>query len=315
MNSLIISIIGRKGGQTSDSKHKDLYDRLIKFAEAVYDRGHQPLFETQTVMNLLKGSAFLKKNKSRLKISNFDEIAVNSDICIIMGGDGTILDAAKSLIITKRCDIPLLGINLGKVGFLTDISNETDPHDIITMLESKEYVVEKRTMLKQSGIIRHDVIGDKLALNDVVISRSTGKIIEFSVFINDIFAYTARGDGVIIATPSGSTAYALSGGGPIIHPLSEVIEIVPIMAQSMSTRPLIINDSNKIKIKLLSGAAEIFIDGIMRTDMQIGEIINVEKSKRTINLIHSTSEKLIYNFYDVLSKKLNWHYVPGSPRE
>lgn len=306
---MIIVLVGRKTGQ-SDSSHKDIRKLLIEFAELIYDRGHEPMFDEETAVNFLVGTPFLFNHADTLQIGSFGDIAQAAEVCIVLGGDGTMLNAAKQIHSPDR-SIPLLGINLGNVGFITDVAADVRKDVIIEMLENHEYISEKRTMLT----LNHAGVW-LTALNDVVISRSTGKIIEFKVRIDGQPAYTARGDGLIISTPTGSTAYALSGGGPIVHPTARVIEIIPIMAQSLSTRPLIINDTSIVGIELVSGDAEIFLDGQLLREMKPKERFETARSNRFVEFIHPNLPDLnhTYSYYDTLAEKLNWHFLPGTRR-
>jgi NAD+ kinase len=307
-----IALIGRKNGQ-SDSAHKNLSGMLINFAGTIYKRGHEPIFDEETMLNLIIGTDFFKAHEETIHIKTSREIVQKADVCIVMGGDGTMLNAAKSLA-DGNAGIPILGINLGRVGFITDVPFDFDSDRIITMLEKVEYTIEKRTMLALRGPLRPGIIGWKAALNDVVISRSTGKIIEFKVSVDGEYAYTARGDGLMVTTPTGSTAYALSGGGPIIHPTARVIEILPIMAQSLSTRPLIITDTSNVEFELVSGDAEIYVDGNLFLEIKPGENVEVTRADRKVEFIHPKMKELTYSYYNTLAEKLNWHHLPGTPR-
>lgn len=308
-----IAIIGRMNGQ-SDSAHKNLQELISKFTQKIIDRGHLPFFETETFNNFIKNTPLEHWDQGGCSYASFKELVPICDIAIVMGGDGTMLNAAKVLSSYNVQSIPILGINLGRVGFITDIPHDFDPDRIITMLEKVEYTIEKRTMLALRGPLRPGIMGWRAALNDIVISRSTGKIIEFKVSVDGEYAYTARGDGLMVTTPTGSTAYALSGGGPIIHPTARVIEILPIMAQSLSTRPLIITDTSNVEFELVSGLAEIYVDGNLFLEIGPGENIEVTRADRKVEFIHPKMKELTYSYFNTLAEKLNWHHLPGTPR-
>ena len=295
---MIIGLIGRIGGQ-SDSAHKNLKIKTINLIDKIKFRGHSIIIESDTAKNF--------SINSKDNIGDIEYIAKIADICIVMGGDGTMLNAAKLI----KDSIPILGINLGNVGFITDVPFDFDFDLLIDMLEKKEYSIENRTMLKLSTESSESYA---TALNDVVVSRATGKIIEFDIQIDREHAYTARGDGLMVTTPTGSTAYALSGGGPIIHPNARVLEILPIMAQSMSTRPLIVNDMSEITFNLIKGDAEIFVDGNMFSVMYPGMTIKIIRSNVFVKFIHPYTKELKYSYYKTLSEKLNWHFLPGTQR-
>lgn len=310
-----IALIGRKSGQ-SDSAHKNLQELIAKFSDVIIARGHAPFFEEETFHSFIKGTPLEYWDVGGCSYATFSDLVQIADLAIVMGGDGSMLNAAKALTYSGR-NIPILGINLGRVGFITDVPHDFDPNLIVDMLEKVEYTVENRTMLALRGPSRPGIVGWKAALNDVVISRSTGKIIEFKVSIDGEYAYTARGDGLMVTTPTGSTAYALSGGGPIIHPTARVIEILPIMAQSLSTRPLIITDTSTVGFELVSGDAEIYVDGNLHVQslvMMPGEHLEVGRADRKVEFIHPKMKELTYSYYETLAEKLNWHHLPGTPR-
>jgi NAD+ kinase len=316
-----IALVGRING-TKDSTHKNLSSLVMVMASTFLRRGHNVVFEEEILKNLADEDKIFASaiglNLENISSLSFSEITREANICIVMGGDGTVLNAAK-LLTDSRMSMPILGINLGKVGFITDVPHDFSPDSIISMLENEKYDIEKRTMLSLRLTEEHAHQGfyqsnDIVALNDVVISRSTGRVIEFNVNIDGERAYTARGDGLMVTTPTGSTAYALSGGGPIIHPSAHVIEILPIMAQSLSTRPLIVNDTSSISIELVSGDAEVYVDGNQFMDLKRGESVVVSRSKFQIEFIHPKLENLTYSYYKTLAEKLNWHYLPGTPK-
>lgn len=300
---MIIALIGRKNGQ-SGSAHTNLQQLLINFADIIDRRGHQVIFHDETYTNFIKDEKLDYYNRD-ITDGSFSGIGSNADFCIVMGGDGTMLDAAKSL---SAYSISILGINLGHVGFITDVPSDFDQERIVEMLEKKEYTTEARRMIKTN-----DGFYNKLALNDVVISRSTGKILEFKVRIDNEYAYTARGDGLMVSTPTGSTAYAMSAGGPIIHPTARVIEVIPILPQSLSCRPLIVNDTSMVDFELISGEAEVFVDGNVIRDLKPGQHLEIMRADRKVEFIHPKMKELTYSYYGTLSEKLNWHFVPGTP--
>ena len=231
---------------------------------------------------------------------------------IVFGGDGTMVSVCRDI----AGQIPILGINLGNLGFITDIPASTATSDILEILEKSQYDTEHRTLLSCELHHKyphtqelHNHIGR--AFNDVVISRNTGKSLEFSVEINGNFAYKCRGDGVITSTPTGSTAYAMSAGGSIIDPASEVFEIIPMFPQTLSCRPLIVSDEVTIKITLDHGSADIFYDGILlHGDMRPDDWVCIKKFPKKTKLIHPKN----YDFFNTLREKLGWQQVLGTPR-
>lgn len=231
---------------------------------------------------------------------------------IVFGGDGTMVSVCRDI----AGKIPILGVNLGNLGFITDIPVSTPTDYILEILEKGLYDTELRTLLwcelnhiHPDSLEQHTHTGK--ALNDVVISRNTGKSLEFSVEINKKFAYKCRGDGVIISTPTGSTAYAMSAGGSIIDPSSEVFELIPMFPQTLSCRPLIVSDEAAIKITLDHGSADIFYDGILlHGDMRPNDSVCIKKFTKKTKLIHPKN----YDFYNTLREKLGWQQILGTPR-
>ena len=318
---MIIAIIGRKTGQ-ADSAHEGLRELILSFAKAVVTCGHVPMFDDETYNNFLKSVVLPKFLEPFIGFTgSFASIGMTADVVVIFGGDGTMLYTTKQLSTTS---IPVLGINLGRLGFITDVPRDYNYYSIVKMLEDKAYTLEKRQMIdvvKDGWTLQTKEKGQYLGLNEVVISRSTGKVIEFQVFIDGEYAYHARGDGLMIATPTGSTAYALSTGAPIIHPSAKVLEIIPIFPQTLSCRPLVVNDDVKITFKLISGEATIFVDGQEEARMNVKNDFQPDRSSLTImksfneiNFIHPKLDDLTYSYYNTLREKLNWQHLPGTPR-
>lgn len=309
---MIIAIIGRKTGQ-ADSAHEGLRELILSFARAVIELGHNPIFDDETYANFLK--IFEHPEFSKVKIGSYAWVGKTADVAVVFGGDGTMLYTGKGL---SNSNIPLLGVNLGRLGFITDVPHDFNYYSLVKMLVDKKYTLERRQMLDVPITWTNSKY---LALNEVVISRSTGKVIEFQVFIDGEYAYQARGDGLMISTPTGSTAYALSTGAPIIHPSARVLEVIPIFPQTLSCRPLIVYDEAKVTFKLISGEATVFVDGTEEASMNVlnafqpdRSSIIIQKSANTINFIHPKLEDLTYSYYHTLREKLNWQHLPGTPR-
>ncbi|MDB2544440.1 NAD(+)/NADH kinase [Woeseiaceae bacterium] len=233
---------------------------------------------------------------------NEDKIAATVDLMIAVGGDGTILRAAN---LAQSQDIPLLGINRGKLGFLADTPPKEMLTDIAEVIDGN-YTTEPRMML-EATISKSD--GDSfvnLALNDVVIQRSdTGRMLDFNTSIADQFINSHSGDGLIIATPTGSTAYSLSCGGPIIEPTLDCYVMVPICPHTLGDRPLVLPAEKDIKIQLnqkIDRKAEITIDGRKICEITPQDTIIITKASKKTLLIHPPG----YDYYDVLRSKLHW---------
>ncbi len=240
--------------------------------------------------------------------SSLDEIASNSELVIVVGGDGTILHAAHSLI---QKEIPLLGINLGRLGFLAEISPSEIEKQLGQIL-SGEYEEAQRIVLQASLIRDGKTIGSCCAINDVVVhAKQMVRMIEIESRVNKQYVNTLRADGYIVATPTGSTAYALSGGGPILHPNIDAIVLVPICPHTLSNRPIVVDAHSRVEI-LLSGenrhTALASIDGQIDMDFMPGDTIVIEKCKHVLRLIQPKN----YDYFDVLRVKLRWSTSPNN---
>jgi len=218
-----------------------------------------------------------------------------ADLVLAIGGDGTLLSCARRFGMKGP---PILGVNLGNLGFLNDIAPNDLTNSLIEIMEGK-YVLEKRFFLetKISGVKENGV-----ALNEIVIhSGSIAQLIEFEVFMDNKFVYRQKADGLIINTPTGSTAYALSGNGPIIHPQVQAISLLPMFPHSLNTRPLIVSDTVQIKV-LPDKKSFISYDSHSSEKLKSGEEILISKSSDELVLMHP----LDHDFYSACREKLGW---------
>lgn len=223
------------------------------------------------------------------------------DLAISIGGDGTMLSVGRAIV---NYGIPVVGINQGKLGFMTDIAVEQMLEVISAMILRHEYVEEERTLLSAEVLRGDTLVNQSLALNDIVLSRGgIGMMTEFEMSINAEFVQTQKSDGVIFATPTGSTAYSLAAGGPILHPHSKVFAIVPICPQSMSNRPIVISDDVIIELNLISDNTTVLhYDGQQYFNLNQYDRVIISKFKRPLRLLHP----LDYNYYNTLRSKLDW---------
>lgn len=233
------------------------------------------------------------------------ELAVmgeHCDLAVIVGGDGTLLTAARTL---AAYNVPLIGVNMGRLGFLVDIS----PKEVLTKIEQildGQFVAEERFLL-QATILRDDqLIREQVAVNEVVLQRwiTTG-MIEFDTFINGIFLNSQRSDGLIVSTPTGSTAYALSGGGPILYPSLNAIVLVPINPHTMSNRPIVVDGNSEVEITFTDKkqiSAQLTCDDISIPEIKKTDRVRIKKASKTMKILHPAD----YNFFDILRAKLNW---------
>lgn len=222
------------------------------------------------------------------------------DLAIVLGGDGTMLGVARALL---KQQIPLLGINLGRIGFLTDI-NSDDMFNVLSEVFAGAYMLEQRLMLQAEVVRQEKVIFTGLALNDVVISKGeAARLIDLEVTINGQFVHRQRSDGLIVATPTGTTAYALSAGGPILHPTLEAITLVPICPHTLSNRPITIHSTSEVRVTLVDKEkSHIHLDGQSNLELQQADRVIVKRADNTLPLLHPTG----HCHFDMLRKKLSW---------
>lgn len=223
-----------------------------------------------------------------------------TDLIIVVGGDGSLLNAAH---IAMEHDIPIIGVYRGRLGFLTDI-NPNKLEQIGDIIHG-DFKSEERVLLQATLQQQKRTISD-FALNDVVLMPGDApQMIEFETYINDEFVCRQRADGFIIATPTGSTAYALSAGGPILRPGLNAITLVPMCPHTLSSRPIVINGNSRIEIVITHNnrnVVNVSCDGIQHIPVSAGDRILIEQHKKTLSLIHPTD----YNYYQILREKLNW---------
>lgn len=236
-----------------------------------------------------------------IKVVNKKEIGKHCDLLIVVGGDGSLLHAAHAII---NDETPVLGINRGNLGFLTDI-HPTQFTKIQSILEG-EYTLEKRFLLSAGVHVDHQKIAENNALNEVaLIPDAVPHMNEFEIYIDDQFVCSQHSDGVIVATPTGSTAYALSGGGPILHPQLNAIVIVPMFPHTLSIRPLVIEGDRRITIAVSAqnnATPRLTCDGEAIVNTPPGSTIHIQKKAKCLHLIHPID----YNYYETLRSKLHW---------
>ena len=224
------------------------------------------------------------------------------DLGIAVGGDGTMLNLARSFATTG---VPVIGVNLGRLGFLTDISADSIEAEFDEILAG-QYYTEKRLLLNAELHVDNNIRHTGIALNDVVISKGgTGRMIGYSWKVNERLVSSVNGDGVIVSTPTGSTAYALSAGGPIFHPTIQAISLVPVCPHAMSHRPIILDSDSHIDIIIdnLAGAGgHMFLDGRLVAPLSEGNVIKVKKFTSEVHIIKASSN----NHFEALRTKLGW---------
>jgi NAD+ kinase len=234
-----------------------------------------------------------------------DELGRNCDLAVVLGGDGTMLGIARQL---ARHGTPLIGINQGRLGFITDIPIDEYEPALAAMLAG-EYEEDERTMLEGTVTREESVIFHGHAMNDVVVSRgATANMVELRIDIGGEFVANLRADGLIVGSPTGSTAYALSAGGPILHPDIAGWVLVPIAPNELSNRPIVLPDGVEIAIEVVAGRnASVNFDMQSLASLLHGDRITVRRSPHTVRFLHPRG----WSYYATLRRKLHWHSGPA----
>ncbi|MBU2704394.1 NAD(+) kinase [Zooshikella marina] len=237
-----------------------------------------------------------------LQVCSHNMMGEVCDLVVVIGGDGSMLAAARAL---ARYRVPVLGINRGRLGFLTDIHPDEIEQRVGEVLAGK-YIMESRFLLQAVVKRQGQPIGQSDALNDVVLHPGkVARMIEFEVYIEGQFVYSQRADGLIISTPTGSTGYSLSGGGPIMHPKLDAIVVVPMFPHTLTSRPLVVDGNTEIKIAISGHNTtypQVICDGQVHIPASPSDTITVAKKPQRLKLIHP----LNHNYYEVCRRKLGW---------
>jgi len=260
------------------------------------------LLESRGLEVLLEDNLDSVVSEQQVPLATREAIGDRADLVIVVGGDGSLLSAARTL---AKYDTPVLGINRGRLGFLTDITPDEMSRQIPAVLDG-EYESENRFLL-DARLERDGVIIDSShALNDVVVnSGTTARMIEIELTIDDDFVYRQRADGLIISTPTGSTAYSLSGGGPIIYPTLDAMVLVPMFPHALSSRPIVIDGNSQVRIDILDRNSihpPVTCDGQMQMTAEPGDSVYIEKHPYQLTLLHPVG----HSFYASCRDKLRW---------
>lgn len=280
-----------------DGSRRSPADTLLAIARLVEQAGQVPLFEAATVEGVgLPGYTGLP----------LEEIGRRADVAVVLGGDGTMLGIARELAPFR---IPLIGVNHGRLGFMTDIA--VDQVEVLSAMLAGRYETDRRVLLDAEVLRDGGLVFRARALNDVVVSRGVaGGMVEFTVRVDGVTMYNQRADGLIVATPTGSTAYALSANGPILHPSLAGLVLVPVAPQTLSNRPIALPDSCVLEIEITDVR-----DASAHFDMQSfsllrpGDIVRAQRSADFVTLLHPVG----YNYFATLRQKLHWNVMPGEP--
>ena len=275
---------------------------LRTLRDLLHKRGCEVMIERETAASVGDGS---KGGKA----VTYAEIGKRADLAIVVGGDGTMLAAARNLV---RYGVPLAGVNQGRLGFMTDIALDEMGKSVGALLSGK-HEVEERALLDAEVRRGRKSLLRTLALNEAVVTKgSQARLIEFQLRIDGVHVYRLRADGVIVATPTGSTAYALSAQGPILHPKVPAFALVPLNPHVLSARPVSVSDSSVIEISLVHAVdARAHFDGFALTDLQEGDRLILKRSADAIRFVHPPG----YSYFTMLREKLRWSNAVGNPSD
>ncbi|WP_405631715.1 NAD(+) kinase [Pseudoalteromonas sp. Ld20] len=236
------------------------------------------------------------------KLVKLIELGEQADLAIVVGGDGNMLGAARVL---ARFDVAVIGVNRGNLGFLTDLNpQEFEPS--LEQVLSGQYIEEKRFLLEVEVYRHGELKSANSAVNEAVLhADKVAHMIEFEAFINNDFVFSQRSDGLIVSTPTGSTAYSLSGGGPILTPELNAMSLVPMFPHTLSSRPLAVDADNEVRLKLSlenTDSLQVSCDSHVVLAVLPGDEVVIKKADKKLRLIHPKD----YSYYHVLRTKLNW---------
>lgn len=281
-----IGLIGRLDSESVERTARRLFDLLVV-------HGKEYCIE-QALSDAMSTASACAKSRS--------ELAKWSDLIIVIGGDGTFLSAARDV---AQYQVPMLGINRGRLGFLTDIM-PSQMETALAQVLAGDFRLEERFMLNAQVMRDGNVIAEDCAFNDVVLHPSQSiRMIEFDLHIDDQFVYSQKSDGLIVSTPTGSTAYALSAGGPLVHPSLNALVLVPMFPHSLNNRPIIVGADAKLRIRIgmeNTVVPRVSLDAQNHLDMAHGDELHISQYPQTIQLIHLHS----HDYFETCRTKLGW---------
>ena len=280
------------------SKHTPDISRkvLLELTSWLREKNYEILMASETA-GIIGETSHLKK----------EEIPAKSDLIIVLGGDGTLLSVAR---LAHPFDVPILAVNLGSLGFLTEVSLP-DMYGTLEQVLKEESVSERRMLL--NACLQRDgtTIQNDFALNDVAINKSSARIVNLEVHVNGQYMTSYRADGLIIATPTGSTAYSLSAGGPIIHPSMNALLLSPISPFTLTNRPIVIPNQSVLQVKLITEEeVQVTLDGQTGYAMFPDDVLEVKQGATPVSLIQAKGK----NYYQVLRQKLHWGRPADNPK-
>ena len=278
-------------------------------ARRLTDRILESITKIDSLLNEMGIQTLLEeKVLSALKLDRGDGVVTRAelggvaDLVIVVGGDGSILGVSRDL---AGSGVPVVGVNRGSLGFLAAIA----PGDIEEKFEqilSGDYSIEDHFLL-EAQVFRDDVlVSSSTALNDVVVNPSSmSRMMEFDLLVNEEFVYNQRSDGIIVASPTGSTAYSLSAGGPIMHPRLDAVVVVPMFPHTLTSRPLVVSGDSTVMVRIIDaaeGAPQLSCDSQINLPLEVGDVVKVGKSEEPLNLLYPAG----HSFYESCRSKLDW---------
>ena len=271
-----------------------ILESITKIDSLLIEMGIQTLLEEKVLLAL-------KLNRGDGVVTRA-ELGGVADLVIVVGGDGSILGVSRDL---AGSGVPVVGVNRGSLGFLAAIA----PGDIEEKFEqilSGDYSIEDHFLL-EAQVFRDDVlVSSSTALNDVVVNPSSmSRMMEFDLLVNEEFVYNQRSDGIIVASPTGSTAYSLSAGGPIMHPRLDAVVVVPMFPHTLTSRPLVVSGDSTVMVRIIDaaeGAPQLSCDSQINLPLEVGDVVKVGKSEEPLNLLYPAG----HSFYESCRSKLDW---------
>jgi NAD+ kinase len=243
-------------------------------------------------------------NLRAAKTTSKEDLPTACDLIVLLGGDGTLIGMARR-IARAAADVPIAGVNFGSLGFLTEITLD-ELYATLEAVLAGTAEIEERMMLHAHTVRGGGLFTDEIVLNDVVITKAAlSRIIELSVSVDDQHVMRVRADGLIVATPTGSTAYNLAAGGPVVHPVVDAVLLTPIAPHMLTNRPLVVSGPSQIRVEPdMNGGDEVFVtfDGQSGHALQPGDAITIRRAERPLRLVRSSSR----TYFDVLRQKLKW---------
>jgi NAD+ kinase len=287
-----IALIGK-------DQSREIAESLSLLAKNLHDRGIEVLVDeaTASLEDVLVDSRLWRR-------CDYAGIGKLADAVIVLGGDGTMLNAARHL---ARHHVPLVGVNQGRLGFMTDIAR-ADMLTCVDDLLAGKFTTENRMLLCGEIVRDGQVIASNLALNEIVVDKGAiGRLTDFDLYVDGEFLYNLRADGVIVSTPTGSTAYSLAANGPIMHPQVTGIALVPLCPHSLTNRPVLVGDRNAIEIRLVrADDSRAHFDGQVTFDMKPGDAMRIRRSEDSVCFLHPPG----YSYFAMLREKLHWSRQP-----